>query len=145
MKGYLACMVTVVETLARTAGLESLPGPLYLAFSYDEEIGTRGVLGLIAQFGELGYSADLCVVGEPTRMQVGAGHKSILQGTCTVTGSEAHSSLEPKAANALYGAARLITRLEEMEIARETGGRSTRATGCRTRPYRRRWSMPVSR
>ena len=122
MKGYLACMVTVVETLARTAGLESLPGPLYLAFSYDEEIGTRGVLGLIAQFGELGYSAELCVVGEPTRMQVGAGHKSILQGTCTVTGSEAHSSLEPEAANALYGAARLITRLEDMEIARETEG-----------------------
>lgn len=133
MKGYLACMVTVVETLERTAGLESLPGPLYLAFSYDEEIGTRGVRGLIAQFAELGYSAELCVVGEPTRMQVGAGHKSILQGTCTVTGSEAHSSLEPEAANALYGAARLITRLEEMEIARETEG-----------PFDRRYGVPHS-
>jgi acetylornithine deacetylase len=39
-----------------------------------------------------------------------------------VTGSEAHSSLEPQAANALYGAARLIGKLEEMELERESAG-----------------------
>jgi acetylornithine deacetylase len=118
MKGYLACMLSLAERLDPTG----LPGPLFLAFSYDEEVGTRGVLGLISQFTELGYSAELCVVGEPTRMRVGVGHKSILQGTCTVTGSEAHSSLEPQAANALYAAARLIAKLEEMELAREHEG-----------------------
>lgn len=118
MKGFLACMVALAETVDQA----TLAGPLFLAFSYDEEIGTRGVRGLIEQFGELGFSADLCVVGEPTRMRVGAGHKSILQGTCTVTGSEAHSSLEPHTANALYGAARLISRLEEMELEREAQG-----------------------
>jgi len=118
MKGFLACMLSVVERM----DVSTLSSPLYLAFSYDEEIGLRGVRPLIEDFNGRGLEAALCVVGEPTEMQVAVGHKSILQGTCTVTGSEAHSSLEPHAANALYGAARVLTRLEEMEREREENG-----------------------
>jgi acetylornithine deacetylase len=118
MKGFLACMLALAEQVDRHA----LSGPLYLAFSYDEERGLRGVRRLIEAFADSGAEANLCVVGEPTEMQVGVGHKSILQGTCIVTGSEAHSSLEPHAANALYGAARLLTYLEDTERSREAHG-----------------------
>jgi acetylornithine deacetylase len=55
-----------------------------------------------------------CIVGEPTDMKVVTGHKGKLSYICRVKGSEAHSSLAPRAVNAVQMAARAVARLDEM-------------------------------
>jgi acetylornithine deacetylase len=116
MKGFLACVMAVVpELVARP-----LRRPIHIAFSYDEEVGCTGVLDLIADLHDKGLSADMCLVGEPTGMELVIGHKSGRSYRCHVTGLEAHSSLAPRAVNAIEFAARLIAGIGD--IARELAG-----------------------
>jgi acetylornithine deacetylase len=56
----------------------------------------------------------LCIVGEPTDMQVGIGHKGKHTLRCHVHGHEAHSSLIHQGVNAIEAAAELIARLKEI-------------------------------
>src|SRR5262249_51725901 len=64
----------------------------------------------------------LCIVGEPTSMQLVVGHKS---GTChlvTVQGTARHSSLAPQAVNAIAYAAELVTYIHGIDREfRESG------------------------
>lgn len=129
MKGFDAALLSWVARLDRSA----LTRPVYLAFSYDEELGLVGVPRLIEQFKDLGFQAELCIVGEPTSMQVGTAHKAVLRGKCTVTGVEAHSSLAPDYPSAIYGAARLVARLSEMADTRAANG-----------PFARQYDIPHS-
>lgn len=119
MKGFLACVLAIVPELAA----RPLRRPIHIAFSYDEEVGCTGVLDLIADLKCRGFAADMCLVGEPTGMEPVIGHKSGRSYRCHVTGLEAHSSLAPRAVNAIEFAARLIAGISD--IARElTGGPS---------------------
>lgn len=116
MKGFLACVLAIVpELVARP-----LKRPIHIAFSYDEEVGCTGVLDLIADLKERGLAADMCLVGEPTGMELVIGHKSGRSYRCRVHGLEAHSSLAPRAVNAIEYAARLISGISD--IARELKG-----------------------
>ncbi|MGE0237764.1 MAG: acetylornithine deacetylase [Parvibaculaceae bacterium] len=117
MKGFLACVLAIVpELVARP-----LRRPVHIAFSYDEEVGCTGVLDLIADLKTRGLSADMCLVGEPTGMELVIGHKSGRSYRCHVTGLEAHSSLAPRAVNAIEFAARLVVAISD--IGRELAGR----------------------
>lgn len=71
MKGFLACMLAMVPAF-RAAGLAR---PVHLAFSYDEEIGCRGVPHLIAALPGLCAPPLACIVGEPTEMRPVLSHK----------------------------------------------------------------------
>lgn len=116
MKGFLACVLAVVpELVARPRAR-----PVHIAFSYDEEVGCTGVLELIDDLKTRGLAADMCLVGEPTGMELVIGHKSGRAYRCLVTGLEAHSSLAPRAVNAIEIAARLIAGISEIgrEFAR---------------------------
>ena len=116
MKGFLACVMAIVpELVARP-----LRRPVHIAFSYDEEVGCTGVLDLIADLKGRGLAADMCLVGEPTGMELVIGHKSGRSYRCRVSGLEAHSSLAPRAVNAIEYAARLIAGISD--IARELKG-----------------------
>jgi acetylornithine deacetylase len=116
MKGFLACVLAIVpELVARP-----LKRPVHIAFSYDEEVGCTGVLDLIADLKERGLAAGMCLVGEPTGMELVIGHKSGRSYRCRVHGLEAHSSLAPRAVNAIEFAARLISGISD--IARELKG-----------------------
>lgn len=116
MKGFLACVLAIVpELVARP-----LKRPVHIAFSYDEEVGCTGVLDLIADLKERRLAADMCLVGEPTGMELVIGHKSGRSYRCRVHGLEAHSSLAPRAVNAIEFAARLISGISD--IARELKG-----------------------
>jgi acetylornithine deacetylase len=110
MKGFLACVLAVVPELAA----KPLRRPVHIAFSYDEEVGCTGVLDLIADLAGRGLSAEMCLVGEPTGMELVAGHKSGRSYRCTVAGLEAHSSLAPRAVNAIEFAARLIAAIADI-------------------------------
>jgi acetylornithine deacetylase len=118
MKGFIAC---AVAWLSQIRGSD-LTGPVWLAFSRDEELGCLGAPDVVERFLDLGGRASLCVVGEPTQMEVVTAHKGIYQVRTDVSGTEAHSSLAPRAVNAIQAAARLITRLWEMAVQRSQEG-----------------------
>ena len=110
MKGYIAASLALVpEFLAMPRAK-----PIHLAYSYDEEVGCVGAPVMLAELKARGLSADGCVVGEPTGMQVVVAHKGINLFTCKVHGRAAHSSLTPRGCNAIEYAAQLICRIREI-------------------------------
>lgn len=112
MKGFLACCLAKVdEMLAR-----DLVKPIHFAFSYDEEVGCKGVPSLIERLVETVALPEACFVGEPTEMQVVIGHKAKRSYRAIVTGRTCHSSLAPQGVNAIDHAARLILKVREMGV-----------------------------
>ncbi len=111
MKGFLACVLALVPSAAR----RSLAVPLHLAFSYDEEVGCIGVRRMLDMLESVKERPDLCIVGEPTEMQVGIAHKGKLAATCTCRGVEAHSALPDRGLNAIYLAAEMIQALRDIQ------------------------------
>ena len=110
MKSFLAIALALVpEMIGRR-----LATPIHLALSYDEEVGCLGVRPLIAQLARRPDRPRLCIVGEPTEMQIVIGHKGKRSLRCRVHGFEAHSSLTHLGVNAIEAAAELIARLKAM-------------------------------
>ncbi|BCP54998.1 acetylornithine deacetylase [Kaistia sp. 32K] len=110
MKGFDAAVLAIVPELVAA----KLERPVHIAFSYDEEVGCTGVREMIAILKGRGEAAAACLVGEPTSMQVVVGHKGGRGYRCHVTGQEAHSSLAPRAVNAIEYAAELIVFLRDL-------------------------------
>jgi len=110
MKGFLACCLAMVPGLAE----QRLAHPIHFAFSYDEEVGCVGVRGLIERLDGRTVKPLMCIVGEPTEMQVVIGHKGKRSFQATVRGRTCHSSLAPHGVNAVEYAARLIVKIREM-------------------------------
>ena len=105
MKGFLACVLALVPELKRMP----LRAPVILAFSFDEEVGCKGVPILLDQMkDELAHPPAGCIVGEPTMMDLVDGHKGKVGIACSITGREAHSALTHEGANAVLAAGRLI-------------------------------------
>jgi len=98
MKGFVAC---AIAAMVAAAGRE-LRVPLHLALSYDEEVGCLGVGSLIDLLAAAPVRPSMCIVGEPTGMQVATGHKGKVALRTTCVGREGHSALAPMALNALY-------------------------------------------
>lgn len=110
MKGFLACVLAMVPEFQR-AGLRR---PLYLAFSYDEEIGCRGVPHLIAALPGLGVVPAGCLVGEPTGMHPVLSHKGKQAMRLTFHGRAAHSSQPAAGVNANYAGAALMLAVRDL-------------------------------
>ena len=118
MKGYLACVLALVPDLLALP----LRRPAIIAFSYDEEVGCKGVPQLIeALLAEL-PAPMACLVGEPTLMGVVDGHKGKAGYRCIVTGREAHSAYPKLGANAVIAAARIIAKVAELGARFEAEG-----------------------
>ncbi len=111
MKGFIACCLTLAE---KAAALK-LHTPIHLAFSYDEEIGCIGVRRLLDVLKGLPMRPRFCIVGEPTMLQVVTAHKGKLGFRVTAHGLEAHSSLAPIGANAIYMACDLIAEIRRIQ------------------------------
>ena len=110
MKGFIATLLSLVPTLVQ----RKLREPIHLSFSYDEEIGCIGIRTLIDVLRDRPNKPRLCIVGEPTDMQVGIGHKGKHTLRCHVHGHEAHSSLIHQGVNAIEAAAELVAKLKEI-------------------------------
>ena len=110
MKGFLACVLALVPALMDAR----LRKPAILAFSYDEEVGCKGVPRLIGAMLEELPPPEACLVGEPTMMKVVDGHKGKAGYRCTVTGREAHSAYPTLGANAVVAAAGVIGKVAAM-------------------------------
>lgn len=112
MKSFIAC------TLAAAPMFLSAPlrRPVYLALTYDEEVGCLGAPFLIRDLQAAGIRPAGCIVGEPTGMQVMIGHKGLRVYCCCVRGRETHSSLAPDGVNAIEYAARLVAHVREVAL-----------------------------
>ncbi len=110
MKGFLACMLAMVPHFQR----QSLRRPIHLAFSYDEEIGCRGVPHLIAALPRLCAPPQACIVGEPSDMHPVLSHKGKHAVEITIHGKAAHSSTPALGENALYPAAELLLLIRDL-------------------------------
>ena len=110
MKSFIAI------TLAQLPKFQarSLKIPIHLAFSYDEEVGCIGVRRLIEALNGMPVKPAMCIIGEPTSMQVITGHKGKRSYRVHVRGLEAHSSLAPHGVNAIEYASRLIAFLSDL-------------------------------
>lgn len=104
MKGFVACAIAALLNAAK----RPLKVPLHLALSYDEEIGCMGVRSLVAMLETAPVRPRMCIVGEPTAMQVATGHKGKIALRATCIGREGHSALAPMALNALHLAADFV-------------------------------------
>ncbi len=118
MKSFIAIVLAFLPDF-QERGLKT---PIHLAFSYDEEVGCIGVRRLIDKLNEAPVKPAMCIVGEPTSMQVVTGHKGKRSFTAEVRGLEAHSALAPKAVNAIEYAAEMISYLKGMARRIEADG-----------------------
>lgn len=118
MKGFIAACLGCVPDLVKGP----LREPVYLAFSYDEEVGCLGVHEMIVEMKRRSIRPRGCVIGEPTNMQVGIAHKGNRTFRLHFTGKAAHSSLAPTAVNAVAFAAEFVTGISRAAAAFETGG-----------------------
>ena len=111
MKGFLACMLEA----GRIAAAAKLTRPLTLIFSYDEEIGCVGIQEMAAHLPPHLNAPRLCIVGEPTEMQIAIGHKGKVALKATCFGQTGHSALAPNFVNALHLAADFIHHLRALQ------------------------------
>ena len=120
MKGFVAC---AVMAMVRAAG-RPLQRPLLLALSFDEEIGCVGVRHLLRALEGMEPQPALCVVGEPTLMQIGTGHKGKAAYRALCCGQAGHSGLAPRYVNAIHTATDLVGALrDEQQALAEQGAR----------------------
>ncbi|MBZ9560252.1 MULTISPECIES: acetylornithine deacetylase [unclassified Modicisalibacter] len=118
MKGFIACALAQVPRWLE----QSLTRPIYLALSYDEEVGCVGAPRLIESLVADEPRPAAVIVGEPTLMAPVVAQKGITNLRTTVTGLEAHSSQVNQGVSAVHVAARLVTRIEDiMAELREAG------------------------
>ncbi|MDP2492627.1 acetylornithine deacetylase [Shimia thalassica] len=111
MKGYLAAMLTVADAAAS----RDLKEPLKLVFSYDEEIGCVGIQHMLPALKPLLGAPRICLVGEPTEMQVAVGHKGKAAIRARCIGQNGHSALAPMFVNALHLATDFVAELRHIQ------------------------------
>ncbi|HVY43292.1 MAG TPA: M20 family metallopeptidase [Hyphomicrobiaceae bacterium] len=108
---FVAAALEMAPRLSGTAGV-------VLYITAGEETGSEGAF-VLARRGMKGEAGAL-VVAEPTSNRPLAGHKGALWLKATTRGVTAHGSMPDKGVNAVYKAARAVSKLEgfEFNIAR---------------------------
>ncbi len=110
MKGFLACCLANIANM-KAANLKK---PIYLAFSYDEEIGCLAAPELAAHIKSTYQEKPAyAIIGEPSMMQCTVGQKGIVIYKTTVNGSAGHSSRIRQEVSAIHVVAKLIVWLEQ--------------------------------
>jgi acetylornithine deacetylase len=108
MKGGLAAALSAMAALRGT----DLRGPVELAALVDEEengIGIRAYVDSVPAGSFLG-----CVTAEPTDLQTIIGARGACYLRIDVHGAACHAGTPGDGANAIYGAARVVTEIERM-------------------------------
>lgn len=121
MKGFVACALA----MAIKASRENLHTPLHLAFSYDEEIGCVGVRSLLELLHKAPVKPAMCIVGEPTSLQVATRHKGKMSIVARCIGRAGHSALAPNALNAIHLACDLVAVLRQVQCRLQTANKDS--------------------
>ena len=104
MKSFLA----IALALAPEFQAARLRVPIYLALSYDEEVGCLGVGALLNDLAAALPRPAAAIIGEPTLMKLINRHKGFHSFTTTVTGRDGHSSGTHRGVNAIAYAAEIV-------------------------------------
>ena len=111
MKSFIACSINnLIHTKSKI-----LKKPLYLALSYDEEIGCVGVRSLITLMSKFKNKPEMCIIGEPTSMQIATGHKGKTGIIAECFGKEAHSAHAPLYVNSINLASDFIVEIKKIQ------------------------------
>ncbi|KEP69018.1 acetylornithine deacetylase [Thioclava dalianensis] len=113
MKGFIAACLGSLDSLKAAAQTR----PIHFAFTHDEEVGCLGAQSLVRLLAERPIKPALCLIGEPTSMQVYDGNKGCCEYTVRFTGLPGHSSAPERGVNAVEYAVRYINRLFELRAA----------------------------
>jgi acetylornithine deacetylase/succinyl-diaminopimelate desuccinylase-like protein len=125
-KGSIASMLGALMALARSP---ARPGSTEIVFAglIDEENEQAGSRALAAS----GFSADLAIVGEPTRLRVVTAHKGSLWLRLETRGKAAHGACPHLGRNAVHEMARIVDLLQT-DYARQLQRRRHPLLGCAT-------------
>ena len=104
-KAFIAAALTATESI----DLKQLAKPLALIFTADEEIGLIGAKRLAEARA---IHSRYAIVGEPTSLRPMRAGKGYCLAEITIKGREAHSAYPALGSSAVFGAARLIARIE---------------------------------
>ncbi|CAN5343042.1 M20 family metallopeptidase [soil metagenome] len=108
MKGGLAACIAALAALGRSG--TPLSGPVELAAVVDEEEAGKGIRAFMAAADRSGFLG--CIVAEPTDLQTIIAARGDAYLEVTIRGRAAHSGNPDEGANAVYGAAAVISDLE---------------------------------
>jgi acetylornithine deacetylase len=114
MKGGVAAILGAVRALGATGALDRLQGELLVAFVPSEEDGGQGTLAAI----RAGATGDLCVIPEPSGLDVVIAHAGAITFRLTVPGRAAHASRRTEGVSALDNLGDLVRALEADEARR---------------------------
>ena len=114
MKGGVAAILAAVRALGATGALERLQGELVVALVPSEEDGGQGTLAAI----RAGATGDLCVIPEPSSLDVVIAHAGAITFRLTVPGRAAHASRRHEGVSALDNLGDLVRALEADEARR---------------------------
>ncbi len=106
-KAFISAVLQAIEGI----DLATLRKPLALVFTADEEVGCVGARRLTQARP---FEARYAIVGEPTSLQPMRAGKGYCLAEITVRGREAHSAYPQIGASAIFRAARLIRRIEQI-------------------------------
>jgi len=123
MKGFIACVLAHVSHF-KSAATQT---PVHIALSYDEEVGCLGAPDLVDAVAALPSKPALCIVGEPTGLNVVHAHKGKIAQRIIITGRGGHSALPHRAANAVVAASRLVTQISDLAAAASTSSKQDNA------------------
>ncbi len=109
--------IAAVLTAASAIDIKALKRELALVFTADEEIGLVGAKRLA---DAKVFAARYAIVGEPTSLQPMRAGKGYCLAEIIVRGREAHSAYPALGSSAVFAAAKLITRIDELAKELET-------------------------
>ncbi len=109
--GVAAFVVAAIESAAE----RNDDSGVVLVITAGEETGCEGAQHLTETDDALG-SAGAVVVGEPTSNYPLIGHKGVLWLHAHTRGVTAHGSMPEQGVNAIYKAARVVSRLEQLKL-----------------------------
>ena len=106
MKGALACMMSAMAAIKKSG--EKLSGNLVFTAVINEEQKSEGTEYLVKN----GPHTDAAIVGEPTNLNIAAGHRGLEWFEIDIIGKTTHGGTPSEGINAISKAAKLITRIE---------------------------------
>jgi succinyl-diaminopimelate desuccinylase len=109
--GVAAIIVAAIEAFKKNAPL----GGVKLIFTANEELGCKGATKLVASNYNIGKARGI-IIAEPTSNIPYISHKGGLYINAKTLGVTAHSSMPEKGVNAIYKAAKAITKISEFSF-----------------------------
>ena len=122
MKGFIASVLAHVPHMVEAP----LTRPIIFAFTYDEELGTKGGPAAAKALAALMPTPQAVIVGEPTLMQVVTDHKGKYAYDIVIDGVDAHSSQPQAGANTVVAAARIATYIDDLAIQHRNAAKDPR-------------------